>query len=238
MSAFDFSASRWRVLAAALLCASVPLVAHSATAIERGKAAAAVCVACHQADGNGIALEGATPWPRLAGLDPVYLANQIHAFKSGARNNAEMQPFANMLSDAQIEDVSAYYASLPARAPEMPDAVEQDVLDAGKKLAVHGDWDRYIVPCISCHGPGNQGVGHVFPDIAGQHAGYLANQLTAWREGERSGDPLGLMHAIAQRMTDSDITAVSAWLSTQPPANQATDGADVNVVQAGNGGQK
>lgn len=210
-------------LAAAVL-AAVPLAAQADAQIERGKAAAAVCVACHQADGNGMTLPGGTPWPRLAGLHPDYLASQLHAFKNGDRNNAEMAPFASMLSDAQVEDVAVYYASLQARAPEATTEFDQDLLDAGQKLATYGDWDRHIVPCISCHGPGNQGVGPQFPDIAGQHQGYIANQLAAWRDGERRGDPLGLMQAIAERMDDDDIAAVSAWLSIQPPASGLTEG--------------
>ncbi|MFA7503364.1 MAG: c-type cytochrome [Burkholderiaceae bacterium] len=206
-------------LVASVLLALAPIAAHSDSAVERGEASAAICIACHQADGNGIALPGANPWPRLAGLDPDYLANQLRAFKSGERQSAEMTPFATMLSDEQIDDVAAYYSSLEARTPESSTEVSRDVLDAGQKLARYGDWNRYIVPCTSCHGPDNQGVGSAFPDISGQHADYLAQQLTAWREGTRRGDPLGLMQAIAERMTDDDVTAVSAWLSTQPPAD-------------------
>lgn len=185
--------------------------------LERGKAATAVCVACHQADGNGRDNPQGSSWPRLAGLDAVYLANQLHAFKSGDRQNPEMRPFAMMLNEQQINDVAAWYASLPAKQPAKPD-VSKETLAAGEKLALHGDWNRYIVPCIKCHGPGNQGVGHLFPDIAGQHPGYVASQLQAWREGTRKGDPQGLMLAIASRLTEDDIAAVSAWLATQPPA--------------------
>lgn len=234
-----FPGGKLRVIAlAAAMSAVMPLTAHSDAQIERGKAAAAVCVACHQADGNGISMPGAAPWPRLAGLHPAYLASQLRAFKSGDRNNAEMQPFASMLDDAQIDDVAVYYASLQAKAPEATVEFDQELLDAGQKLAVYGDWDRYIVPCISCHGPANQGVGPQFPDISGQHAGYIANQLAAWRDGERSGDPLGLMHAIAERMNDDDIAAVSAWLSTQPPASGLVDGPKVLVMDREEGAQQ
>lgn len=229
MHASFLTSKRGLGLLLALLCVATPVSSYSSTQIERGKAAAMVCVACHQADGNGLELAGATPWPRLAGLDAVYLANQLRAFKSGERSNAEMLPFAQMLDDTQIEDVAVYYSSLEARKPPASDAISQDVLDAGRKLALHGDWDRYIVPCMSCHGPGNQGVGPTFPDISGQHAGYIATQLVAWRDGDRQGDPLGLMQAIAERMTDDDITAVSAWLSTQPPAPVQTEGDDVSM---------
>ncbi|HLR77630.1 MAG TPA: c-type cytochrome [Burkholderiaceae bacterium] len=224
MSVFNLGGKAGHALFATMLFALSPVQVHADAdaAIARGQAAAAVCVACHQADGNG--MESVSSWPRLAGLSPVYLANQLHAFKSGARTNAEMKPFADMLNDQQIADVAAYYASLPAKGPDADPDVDPAVLEAGRKLALHGDWDRYIVPCISCHGPGNQGVGHAFPDIAGQHAGYIASQLRAWRDGERQGDPLDLMKAIATRMTDADIDAVSAWLSTQPPADALSDG--------------
>src|SRR5690554_4473615 len=224
-----------RTLLAALLLAAVPMQVNADAAIQRGQAAAAVCVACHQADGNG--MEGASSWPRLAGLSPVYLANQIRAFKSGERESAEMKPFADMLNDQQIDDVAAYFASLPAKGPQTAPDVSADVLESGRQLALHGDWDRYIVPCISCHGPANQGVGHIFPDISGQHAGYIADQLRAWRSGTRTGDPQDLMKAIAMRMTDADIDAVSAWLSTQPPAERLSDG-PVQIAAGQHGGGK
>lgn len=217
-----------RRLFIAVFCVVLPLGVQADASLERGKAAAMVCVACHQADGNGLELEGAAPWPRLAGLDAVYLANQLRAFKSGERENTEMRPFADMLDDAQIDDVAAYFASLDARGPAQSADVPDELLAAGEKLALHGDWDRYIVPCISCHGPGNQGVGNVFPDIAGQHPGYIESQLQAWRDGTRRGDPLGLMQAIAQRMTDHDIKAVSAWLGTQPPADDGAEHVRIN----------
>lgn len=227
MRALAFSATRTYSTVIGMCLGILSLSVNAETAIERGKAASAVCVACHQADGNGKHAEGGTAWPRLAGLDPVYLAEQLRAFKSGNRTNAEMLPFANMLNDQQIDDVSAYYASLPAKGPEQSELeVEgaEKLLEAGKKLALEGEWERYIVSCVSCHGPENQGIGHDFPDIAGQHAGYLANQLRAWQDGSRKGDPQGLMQAIALRMTDADIDAVTAWLSTQPPANGRVEG--------------
>lgn len=202
-------------LAAALV---VPAPGLAQSAIERGQAAAAMCVACHQADGNGMNIAGGESWPRLAGLNAAYLQTQLQAFKSGARQNASMKPFADMLDDRQIVDVSLYYASLPAGPVATAGDAEPDLLAHGEKLALHGDWDRYVIPCISCHGPGNQGVGAFFPDIAGQQPGYVAAQLKAWQDGTRSGDPLDLMGTIARRMDDRDIQAVSAWLATQPAA--------------------
>lgn len=183
--------------------------------IERGKSTAMICSACHQADGNGMDNAGAEPWPRLAGLDKAYLVKQLNDFKSGKRQSASMQPFANMLaSDQQVEDVAAYFASLPAKIKPVA-SQEKSLLERGQALAERGDWDQYIVPCSTCHGPNNQGNGESFPQIAGQHAAYIEKQLKSWRAGERANDPQELMASIAKRLSDQDIKAVAAWLAHQ-----------------------
>lgn len=186
---------------------------------ERGETAAGTCVACHQADGSGMNVPGGQSWPRLAGLDADYLAKQLHDMQAGHRESPIMLPFANMLDDQQIADVSAYYSQLPATGADGGDA-EEAVLARGEQLALRGDWDEYIVSCKSCHGPGNQGVGSIFPEIAGQHAGYIEDQLHAWQEGRRANDPQNLMGAIAKRMSDEDISAVAAWLASQPATDE------------------
>ncbi len=195
-------------------CVLTPAQAETGN-VAQGKQMAAVCAACHQQDGSGKNNAGAEPWPRLAGLDAGYIQKQLTEFKSGKRANATMKPFAMMLNSQQAANVAAYYASLPVPAanPVAPTEAQQSL---GKKLAQRGDWDRYIPACNSCHGPDALGVGSSFPALAGQHAGYIAQQLKAWREGKRSNDPQDLMLAVASRMNDADIDAVSAWLAHQP----------------------
>lgn len=188
--------------------------------IERGKQQVAVCVACHQDKGQGMDIPGGESWPSLAGLDANYLVKQLKDFKSGERKNMSMRPFAMMLNDQQMLDIAAYYASLkPFTSKPNHQAAnedEQKLLDLGKKLATEGDWDKYIVPCSTCHGPDNQGAGQHFPPIAGQHAGYIENQLKDWQKGNRKNDPQDLMLAIAERMNEQEIKAVAAWLASQP----------------------
>lgn len=187
--------------------------------IERGKVATATCVACHQADGSGMNIPNGESWPRLTGLNRDYLVAQLHAFKNGSRQNASMLAFANMLNEDQMVDVATYYASLPVTAIT-PAPAEAALLERGEKLATKGDWDRYIVACVSCHGADNQGNGPVFPALAGQHAGYIAQQIKAWQDGTRTNDPQHLMLTIAKRMDEQDIAAVSAWLAAQPAKGQ------------------
>ena len=185
---------------------------------ERGEAASATCVACHQANGGGMNISGGESWPRLAGLNSNYIAKQLHDFKAGDRQNATMVTFANMLDDQQIADVAAYYSQLPATPGQGGDNADEALLARGEQLAERGDWNAYIVSCKSCHGPGGQGVGETFPGIAGQHAGYIIAQLNAWKSDTRGNDPQNLMGAIAKRMSEEDIQAVSAWYATQPAA--------------------
>lgn len=186
-------------------------------AIERGKTASQTCVACHQADGSGLAVPGAEPWPRIAGMDRDYMYAQLLAVKEGTRQSVTMTPFVNMLTEEQLKDVATYYASLPAPKITFPE-VDEELLKHGEKLATKGDWDRYIVACASCHGVGSQGNGSVFPALAGQHPAYITQQIGAWKKGTRKNDPQNLMGAIAERLNDRDIEAVSAWLARQPVA--------------------
>lgn len=93
----------------ALLAASF---ASSALAgdIEAGKASAAICSSCHGAAG----VSTMDMWPNLAGQKTVYLAKQIKAFRDGVRKDSVMNSVAIGLTDADIDNLAAYYNSLPA----------------------------------------------------------------------------------------------------------------------------
>ena len=86
------------------------LLSGTATAgdIEKGKAKSTTCVACHGA--NGISL--IPMYPNLAGQKEQYLALQMKAFRDGTRKNMIMAPMAAGLSDEDIANLAAYYASL------------------------------------------------------------------------------------------------------------------------------
>lgn len=93
---------------------ALPLLAlawgHQAKAadIEAGKAKATVCVACHGVDGKA----SAPVYPHLAGQNAAYLLKQMKAFKEGSRTEPLMAPFMAMLTEADMENLAAYYASL------------------------------------------------------------------------------------------------------------------------------
>lgn len=90
--------------------------------IASGKTKAATCFACHGADGNGIDPQ----YPRLAGQYNMYLQQMLHEYKDGRRNNAIMKGFAATLSEQDIEDVSAYYSSLPTKLDTLEGHMQGD----------------------------------------------------------------------------------------------------------------
>ncbi len=94
------------VAMAAIVVFSAVGPVHAAGDIQAGKAKAAACVGCHGANGQGVA-----PNPALAGKKEDQLAQALRDFKSGKRDNAVMKGMASALSDQDIENIAAYYAS-------------------------------------------------------------------------------------------------------------------------------
>ena len=88
-----------------LVTANVALAGGDAAA---GKAKSASCAGCHGAAG----ISSNPMWPNLAGQKDAYLVKQMKAFRDGKRNDPMMSPMAKPLSDADIDNLAAYYASL------------------------------------------------------------------------------------------------------------------------------
>jgi cytochrome c553 len=171
---------------------------------------AAPCVACHGADGLGLAAAG---FPRLAGLPAGYLRKQLEDFKSGARNSPVMQPLANALTEEEVNAVIRELAAMPAPVAVSVHRSEMPT-EAAQKIALQGAWERQIPACVSCHGPGGVGVGDAFPPLAGQSAAYLAAQLNAWRSGTRHNDPNDLMGHIAKSLSAEEVQAVATYFAS------------------------
>ncbi|MBP6094991.1 MAG: cytochrome c4 [Methyloversatilis sp.] len=169
-----------------------------------------ICAACHGADGNStIAVN-----PKLAGQHPEYLYKQLSNFRSkdgkpAERVNAIMGALASGLSEADMRNVAAYYASqtqTPAQAKG-----DRESIELGQKLWRGGDQTKGLPACAGCHGPAGAGMPAQYPRIAGQHAEYTESQLKYFRVAERANDPAKMMRMIAVKMTDAEIKAVSDY---------------------------
>lgn len=163
-----------------------------------------VCGACHMFDGS----RGASANPILAGQHPEYLVKQLHDFKSGARNSAVMKGFASTLSEQDMLDVAAFYASKTAK-PGF--AKDKDTLLLGEKIYRGGIADRQIPACAGCHSPNGAGIPVQYPRLGGQHGEYSEAQLNAFRGGQRMNSLQ--MSGVAAKMNDREIKAVADYIA-------------------------
>lgn len=172
---------------------------------DAGKSKAAVCAACHGSDGNSASPQ----FPKLAGQNASYIAEQLADFKSGKRQNPIMSGQAQGLSEQDMQDVAAYFSSQSVRAGETdPGLVKQ-----GESLFRAGNHDENVPACLACHSP--DGVGNPsmkVPALAGQHAAYVVAQLQAYAAGTRTTDPGKMMETIAARLTPAEMQAVASYV--------------------------
>ena len=164
-----------------------------------------VCMACHGPMGNSVVPN----WPKLAGQHPEYIYKQLKNFKDGAREDPQMTPMALPLTDEDMLNVAAYYAS----QTQSGGAADPALADLGERIYRGGNPKSGVPACTGCHGPAGMGQGlSKFPRVAGQHADYTKLTLTKFRDGVRANDPNGMMGGVAARMSDQEIAAVSQYL--------------------------
>jgi len=171
-----------------------------------GKTAAATCGSCHGADGKAIAPN----FPNLGGQHASYVAKQLTEFRDGVREDPSMGPMAAALTDQDILDLAAYYASLPT----IKGVATEENLQAGEDIYRGGVTDAGIPACMGCHSPnGNGNPAAGFPALGGQNTAYIVKQLEAFRSGARANDAGEMMRSIAKRMSDAEIAAVANYIA-------------------------
>ena len=182
-------------------------VAQAAGDPAAGEAKAGTCLACHGPDGNSV-----NPlWPKLAGQHPGYTMKQLKELQaSETRSNAMMAPMIKDLSEEDMEDIAAFYASRPRSGG----FASEERVALGEKVYRGGNLDSGVAACMGCHGP--RGLGDPlgsFPALAGQHAAYVVIQLKAFRSGERSNDSSGMMRDVVRWMSDEEMLAVAEYIA-------------------------
>ena len=194
---------------------------------------ASACAMCHGMHGLSRAGDRV---PVLAGQNQPYLAASLLAYQAGERHSGIMEPIAARLSEQQIEQLAGYFAdqapSIAAAAASQSELARTDQLqrppsDAwllGRKLVHEGDQAEKIPSCIDCHGSTNlageepvadenlrqQHAG--YPQLAGQSAWYISNQLRLFNKRHRGGtENFPLMHPVADNLDKSQREAVARY---------------------------
>lgn len=195
-----------KIIVSLLLALGLVGVAQAAGDPAAGQAKAVVCGACHGVDGNS----QLASFPKLAGQGQRYLLKQMQDIKSGARPVVEMTGMLEPLSEQDMADVAAYFASQKIGVG----TADAALVERGQALFRGGKLAEGMPACSGCHAPDGSGIATAgYPHLGGQHAGYVAKQLTAFREGERSNDgDAMIMRDIAAKLSNKDIEALSSYV--------------------------
>jgi cytochrome c553 len=172
------------------------------------------CTPCHGPQGEGTNNDY---FPRLAGKPAGYLMNQLVAFRDGRRRYPPMNYLLEYQSDPYLQKIAEYFAALrPPPAQQAAADASAPVLARGRELVTEGDQAHGVPACSGCHGPKLTGMEPAIPGLVGLHASYISAQLGAFRYGTRTAPEPDCMQLVAASLTESDVTAVAAWLASQP----------------------
>jgi cytochrome c553 len=188
--------------AAAVLAISLPLIscAEAATGadIEAGRQKAQVCVACHGPEGNS-----ANPvMPTLAGQPAQFISTELFQFREGNRKDPQMTPVAASLTNADMNDLAAYFSAQKPRPPSH----KTDPANAATAPKLAQQFN-----CVQCHGKALLGQQHI-PRLAGQQFEYLKMQLRGFKAQTRA-DLDGNMTSAAQALSENDIDALVDYMA-------------------------
>ena len=205
--------SRWLVaFGAGALVAALALDAYAqADPAQARDLVQKVCASCHAEDGNSTLPAN----PVLAGQHADYTLKQLQNFrprdgKAAERSNAVMAGMVANLSADELRNLAAYFE---LQKPKPRAARDPDLVRLGQAIYRGGIPAKSVAACTACHGPSGSGIPSQFPRLAGQFAEYTSTQLRAFRGGERANDPNRMMRAVAEKLSDREIAAVSEYIS-------------------------
>ncbi len=166
----------------------------------------AICAGCHTEDGNSTTPE----FPKIAGLDAVYIAKQIKDFKKDKRVSEIMGPMASQIPDKDIEFLAGYFSKQKRTSGIVTDA---KLAAQGQQIYDDGILSSAVPACSGCHGEKGEGTDK-FPRLAGQHTVYLISQMNNFKNAVRNNDARKVMRAITLRMTEQDMKAAAEYITS------------------------
>lgn len=164
------------------------------------------CNGCHGT--GGISSDAIIP--NLAGQSAAAIYKQLADFKTRKRDAAVMGVYVSPLSERNLLDLAAHYASLPNPAGDAS-GPQSSSNTAVRRLIEVGDPIRGIAPCASCHGP--LGITPGAPGLRGQQRAYLELQMQSFKDGNRRNDISKQMRSVASQLTGEEIAMLAAYYS-------------------------
>lgn len=182
------------IIAAALSC----LIVCAARAADEAPRKAQACAECHGHGGKSTD----PAMPSLAGQPAQFLSMQLFFYREGNRKDAQMSKLATGLSNADMNELAAYFSRQQPASPSHMTAPANAA--AGRRLA-----EQHY--CVQCHGPALAGLQHI-PRLAGQRFAYLKTQLQGFKAGTRF-DMDGNMTSTTQQLSEADIEILADYLA-------------------------
>ncbi len=173
---------------------------------DSGQALSTTCLACHGETGNSLA----PTFPNIAGQQETYLLKQLSDIQSGARPVPTMAGLLDNMSEQDLADIAAYYAS----QQRSYGAADPELVELGESIYRAGISRKNVPACSACHSPTGSGNGPAtWPALAGQWPEYTVSQLKAFQSGERYNDgDSQMMRGIALDMNEQEMRAVASYL--------------------------
>jgi cytochrome c553 len=175
-----------------------------------GKSKASMCIGCHGIPGYRASFPEVYQVPMISGQGDKYIASALTAYKKGDRKHPTMRGIAGSLSDQDIADLAAFYAS--HGTGEAAAAAEIQPTGAAAALLTKGN-------CTSCHGANlNKPIDPSYPKLAGQHADYLVAALKAYKtEGNaNTGRANAIMGAQVKAFSNAELAVMAKYIATLP----------------------
>jgi cytochrome c553 len=160
---------------------------------KAGEPLSAPCGGCHGS--HGVSSNASTP--TLAAQDGRYLVEATKAYRQKTRRDAAMNRAVAGLSDADIENLAAYYAVQKSRPAEQGQMLVQELTEK----------------CNRCHGADVKNAAMAIPNIRGQDKDYLIMALEAYRDDKRESS---VMHKMSLPYADAVIEAIASFYATRP----------------------
>jgi cytochrome c553 len=197
----------WIIVALSVAAPLAAMAAEGKPDVGKARAEAVGCFACHGVDGvataDGLAADKNVP--NLAAQPDLYLQFQLVFFRKGVRKNEVMNAMAEQLSDDDLRNISAYFASLPAPSSPAPQDPAPEDTELGSKIAQG-------IHCTNCHGDHFEGVDNI-ARLAGQREDYVYKALRDFKSGARTSTGAAGMAEVVYPLGDTEMKALAHYVS-------------------------
>ena len=179
---------------------------------QAGEKKNAMCIGCHGIVGYQASFPEVYKVPKISGQGGKYIAQALLAYKKGDRKHPTMRGISESLTDQDMADLAAYYASSGRIEGAAELAKAADGSTKAMDLVAKG-------ACMSCHGDSfSKPIDPSYPKISGQHADYLFVALKSYKAepSSKTGRNNAIMGGVAKQFTNAELKEMANYIGGLP----------------------